>query len=181
MTTGTKSLLFGVHQFLWHPWTVARAWRNLYGKWPRGWEIVAILLHDIGYWGCDKMDDENGKRHPYCGARLIYRLFLRFNPCCYDEALEWHDLILYHSRSLCRLSKATPSRLCDADKLCMLYDPEWFYLFRARLSGELKEYRQNGADWVKPSEPDWVWFRWLRAKMEIYVKTKIAYDEKRDR
>lgn len=172
MTTGTKSLLFGVHQFLWHPWTVARAWRKLYGKWPRGWEIVAILLHDIGYWGCQTMDGPDGKRHPFRGARLIYRLFLWFNPGCYDEAREWHDLILHHSRSLCKELWAPPSRLCDADKLCIMFDPEGFYLLRAWLSGEIKEYRQNGKDYILPTEPDYVWFRWLRGKMEEYVKTK---------
>lgn len=28
MRIGTKSILFGVHQFIWHPVTVYIAWRN---------------------------------------------------------------------------------------------------------------------------------------------------------
>lgn len=31
MTVGTKSLLFGAHQFLIHPWFVAWGWWTLYG------------------------------------------------------------------------------------------------------------------------------------------------------
>jgi len=178
MTVGTKSLLFGVHQFLWHPFTVARAWKHLYGRWPCGWLLLAIFLHDIGYVGCPNMDGPEGKQHPRRGARWMYHIFLWFRPGEYDEAREWHDLILFHSRSLCKASFAQPSKLCDADKLSMLYDPEWFYLLRAQLSGEIREYRANAEDFIRSSEPNYVWFRWLRQKMQQYVKTKIAYDDK---
>jgi hypothetical protein len=35
VTVGTRSLLFGVHQFLLHPVMVALGWRMLYGRFPR--------------------------------------------------------------------------------------------------------------------------------------------------
>lgn len=38
-----------------------------------------------------------------------------------------------------------PSRLCWADKLSVKYDPWWFYILRAWVSGELHEYRQEAA------------------------------------
>jgi hypothetical protein len=70
MKTGTKSVLFGVHAFWFHPITVALAWRWLYGRWPQWWQAIVILLHDTpGYWGCDDMDGECGRMHPELGAR----------------------------------------------------------------------------------------------------------------
>lgn len=57
MKTGTKSLLFGVHQFIWHPLTVLLAWIKLYG-WPAWEELVCIIIHDWGYWGKSNMDGE---------------------------------------------------------------------------------------------------------------------------
>src|SRR3990167_10895950 len=51
LTIGTKSVLFGAHQFLIHPWFVAWAWWKLYGFPfdPRLW--VAFYVHDIGCLG----------------------------------------------------------------------------------------------------------------------------------
>lgn len=64
MTTGTKSLLFGVHQFLWHPLTVLLAWVYLYRSFPNPKELLCIFVHDWGYWGCPNMDGPEGERHP---------------------------------------------------------------------------------------------------------------------
>jgi hypothetical protein len=51
MRVGTKSVIFGVHSILVHPFFVAWAWSRLYGfPWdPRLW--LAFLVHDIGYVG----------------------------------------------------------------------------------------------------------------------------------
>lgn len=136
MTTGTKSLLFGVHQFIWHPFTVALAWWKLYSR-PTFRELLCIIIHDWGYWGSPNMDDERGENHPRRGAVLAMRL------CGGD--LRYFNLVLYHSRHLARRHGAEPSRLCWADKLSIIYEPAWFYLLRARLSGELREYRAVAA------------------------------------
>jgi hypothetical protein len=49
MRVGTKSVIFGVHSILVHPFFVACAWSSLYGfPWdPRLW--VAFFVHDLGY------------------------------------------------------------------------------------------------------------------------------------
>lgn len=65
---GTRSLLFGVHQFLWHPLTVGLAWRRIHKEWPTFREWICIAVHDIGYWGCDDMDGDCGKLHPIRGS-----------------------------------------------------------------------------------------------------------------
>ena len=84
MNVGTKSLLFGVHQFIWHPVTVLIAWVSLYGR-PTWRELICIIVHDWGYWGAPNMDGEEGERHPEVGAEIALRLF----------GLEYYELVLY--------------------------------------------------------------------------------------
>lgn len=75
MKIGTKSLLYGYHCFLIHPWFVALGWWKLYGfPWdPRLW--LAFIVHDWGYWGKPNMDGFEGELHPYLGARIVGLLF----------------------------------------------------------------------------------------------------------
>lgn len=156
MKTGTKNLLFGVHQFAWHPFTVLLAWIKLFRKWPSFPELIAILIHDWGYWGKANMDDEEGERHPEFAARLMGKLF----------GLEYHDLCLYHSRHYARNVGHEPSKLCWADKASILYDPWWLYLPRARLSGELAEYRRVASEtgFISIRATDKQWYKWIRVR-----------------
>lgn len=134
MKVGKKSLLFGVHQFLWHPFTVFLAWWELYG--PPNWkEAFCIFVHDWGYWHSSDIDGNEGELHPEYAAQLAGRFW----------GTEYRDLCLYHSRRYANLAGKQPSRLCWADKLSVKYDPWWFYIFRAWLSGELQEYRLRAA------------------------------------
>lgn len=75
MKIGTKSVLFGAHQFLLHPLFVALAWWQLFGfPWdPRLW--VAFFVHDLGYWGKPNMDGPEGELHPLLGAKIMGALF----------------------------------------------------------------------------------------------------------
>ena len=75
MKTGTKSLLFGVHQFIWHPVTVLIAWIWLYKRFPSWRELICMFVHDWGYWGKTNMDDEDGEKHPELGANIALKLF----------------------------------------------------------------------------------------------------------
>lgn len=161
---GRRSLLWGVHQFLWHPFTVWLAWRNLYG--PPTWrETLAILVHDWGYWWTPDMDGPRGRRHPEFGARLIGRLL---GPA-------YRDLVLYHSRHYAAKAGVPPSRLCWADKLSIRYDPWWWYLLRARLSGELGEYRRRAAAGAVPlATSHRAWFDWLRAHLLAAVQVQLV-------
>ena len=76
-----------------------------------------------------------GMNHPELGAKIAGSLF--------GDA--YYDLVLLHSWRLARKLGATPSKLCWADKASILFEPEWFYLLRARASGELAEYRDKAA------------------------------------
>ncbi len=150
---GRRSILFGVHHFLWHPITVWLAWYSLYG-WPTWRETICIFIHDWGYWSSSNMDGEEGRRHPEVGARIARMLL----------GDEYGDLVLYHSRHYARLCDQPPSKLCWADKLSILYDPKWFYLVRAIASGEIREYRKNAVSWIPVDQPHSVWFDWIKRK-----------------
>jgi hypothetical protein len=155
VTTGTLSLLVGVHQVVVHPITVAVAWRRLNGAWPTWREAICIVVHDWGYLGCRSMDnEEDGGRHPELGAAIAHVLFGRI----------YRDLVLYHSRHYAIRDGREPSELCWPDKASLLYERWWTYLPRARLSGELAQYRENaaGAGAVPASASDREWFHWMQ-------------------
>lgn len=130
MRMGTKSLLFGAHQFILHPIFVAYAWWRLYGfpKDPRLW--VAFIVHDWGYWGKKAMDDAEGETHPILGARIMARLF----------GPDWGEFTLLHSRWFAKRLGKQYSKLCIADKMAIVVQPSWTYLPLVWLTGELKEY-----------------------------------------
>jgi hypothetical protein len=130
MKIGTKSVLFGAHQFILHPLLCALAWWRLYGfPWdPRLW--LAFVVHDLGYVGKAEMDGPEGELHVEWGARLMGRLF----------GPKWYDLCVYHSRFRAKQDGRKPSRLCIADKYLIVLEPAWLYLPRVRLSGEVREY-----------------------------------------
>src|SRR5574344_2357461 len=125
MKMGTKSLLFGAHQFLWHPITLLLAWIDLHGKIPN-WKIcVCIFIHDWGYWGCPNMEGEEGQEHPVMAANIAGTYL----------GEEWAWFCLFHSRTYASKYHSKPSPLCWVDKLCVKYDPWWLYLPRVWLSG----------------------------------------------
>jgi len=75
MRVGTKSVIFGVHSILVHPFFVAYAWSRLFGfPWdPRLW--VAFLVHDLGYIGKANMESSEGQQHVVVGGRIMGWLF----------------------------------------------------------------------------------------------------------
>lgn len=149
MTVGTKSLLFGVHQFIWHPVTVLFAWIYLYKRLPGLRVIFCIVVHDWGYWGKENMDGVEGETHPELGANIAGNLF----------GQKYYELCLYHSRNYAKTYNEGPSKLCWADKLSVVFEPWWMYISRAMLSGEIKEYRQiahrMGALDISKSHHEW--------------------------
>jgi len=168
MKVGTKSLLFGVHQFIWHPFTVVLAWNELYGM-PNWKEILCIFFHDWGYFGRSNMDGDEGSTHPELGARIILRL-LKDN--------DYYELCLYHSRSYTELVneriavsgiRHKPSKLCWADKLSIKYDPWFLYIPRAILSGEITEYRVMAAKngYIPMNAPHRSWYQWASSRFII--------------
>lgn len=147
MKVGTKSLLFGYHQFMLHPILVWRAWVRLYG-WTWSLPTVAsFFIHDLGYWGKPNMDGPEGKMHPFGGAGIAHFLFDEIN------GSKWYLFNLYHSRSMAKMYYAEPSMLCYADKLAFMLYPRWLLKVLYWMSGEGIEYRSTSCvDSATPCE-----------------------------
>jgi len=195
LTVGTKSVLFGVHQFLIHPVLLFIAWWKLYGfPWdPRLW--VAFIVHDLGYVGKPNMDGPEGESHPFLGARIMSLLFdAKSIRCLGDDSTRtiyslghWGMFTLLHSRYLAKKLGEQPSRLAIADKLVIAIEPSWLYLPRAIASGEINDYFEQALK-CRPDEGGdarealqmildngrtrnaWLWHAGVRAYMRIWVE-----------
>jgi len=184
MKIGTRTILFGVHQFVWHPVTVWLAFHKLYRRWPSWWETVGIVCHDLGYWGRSDIDGAEGRGHPVPGARLAAAIVGFFSPPsgvvgdCYrigsERSFEVFDFCIGHSREMVKTydilfgaGAAELSKLCWADKYSIFFEPEWFYLLRARLSGEIQEFKQLAikGGYVPASATDREWLHWYKGSV----------------
>jgi hypothetical protein len=167
MRIGTKSVLFGAHQFILHPITLFIAWWRLYGfpADPRLW--VAFIVHDIGYFGKPNMDGEEGEQHPIFGAKIMGKLF----------GPKWEEFTLLHSRFFAKKLKKRYSKLCVADKYAIVITPSWLYLPFVWLTGELHEYMgtnvekegykyaEMGLDHSTP----WAWHKSVKQYLQAWI------------
>lgn len=168
MKIGTKSVLYGAHCFLIHPWFVMAAWWKLYGfpRDPRLW--IAFFVHDLGYWGKPNMDGPEGETHVEFGARIM-RIFGK----------NWADLSMYHSRYYAKKNGVKPSELCFADKLSFSLTPAWIYLPMVTATGEIKEYLKNAqrsnmkSGWEPTGFDKKKWHKQLSAYMKKWVDEHI--------
>jgi hypothetical protein len=169
MKIGTKSILFGAHQFALHPALLFVAWWRLYGFPfdPRLW--VAFVIHDLGYWGKPNMDGPEGETHVEWAAGVMRRLF----------GDRWGDFCLYHSRFYAKRDGRHFSRLCVADKLVIVMEPSWLYLPRVWATGEIWEYmriargRAEGKYRNMETDVEHGTREWHRS-MKAYVKAWVA-------
>lgn len=179
MKLGTKSLLIGAHQILWHPVTVTLAWIELYGL-PNWKELVCICIHDWGYCGCQDIDGIEGENHPWLAAHIADYLLDGRTGLIQDES--YSLLCLSHSRDMAKKMKQPPSKLCWADKLSVKFDPWWLYLPRVILSGEIKEFRilAEKLGEVPNSASNKEWYLWAQERMirKAYsMDTRPAYEK----
>lgn len=107
MNMGTRSVLYGAHCAVIHPWFLAVAWWKLYGFPWDGRLWAAFWLHDIGYFSKRDMDGSDGETHVELGARIMSLLF----------GESWGTFTAAHSRYWAKRNGRQFSRLCVADKL----------------------------------------------------------------
>jgi hypothetical protein len=166
MKIGTKSILFGVHQFALHPWFVAWGWFKLYGfrrvlagqrivmketRLPDGargptQRDVYTSLYDPRLWVAFFVHDLGYFGKPNMDGpegELHPELGARVMRRLFGEP--WGEFVLYHSRFVARRHGRKPSALCIADKLAILVPPRWLYLRLARATGEIHEYMAKSA------------------------------------
>jgi len=184
MNIGTKSVLFGVHQFILHPFIVAQAWWIVYREWPALHEWAAIVTHDLGYWGEPNMDGPEGEEHPEKIAAWWRKYFGEFGE---KVAIE----VLGHSRFHAGKNGLPLSRLFQPDKLSAALYPRWLYLLLGNLSGEIHEYMghaQNGKylDLIKNGKSQIQWLIETQSHMALmgihggdYAPVKKQMDDDR--
>lgn len=126
------------------------------------------------------MDGEQGRRHPEAGATWAYILVAFRHWICFrseqtfgERADAAEKLTLYHSSNYARLNNSEPSALYLPDKASILFEPCWWYLLRAKLSGEVYEYIDNSplaklplAGAVRAD----AWYLWYRRKVQEKLK-----------
>ena len=135
MKLGTKTLLFGTHQFVIHPALMIVAFLKIHKRRPSMSEFLAIVVHDWGYWGCDGIDTGGGENHPYAGARIMERLY----------GAHGRHLVLGHSTNTCNKNGVGKSSLYLPDKYYFVLLPVFMHWLLARLSGECAEYEKTKA------------------------------------
>lgn len=112
MKQGTISVIVGCHSQV-HSLLVWLAWMHLYHKIPSPRQTVCIILHDIGHWGKDYLDDVDAKhRHWELGAKIAGKLF----GSRYYELCAGHDAYSGYARS----------ELYKADKYSWYIAPYWW-------------------------------------------------------
>jgi len=111
MKQGTISVLFGCHNII-HSILTLIAWKRLYGRWPKLWQIVCILIHDIGHIGLDYLDNyEEKQKHWILGAEIGKKFF----------GQKAYEFLAGH----CTYSGYPLSALYKADKYAHYLAPEW--------------------------------------------------------
>lgn len=156
LSQGTISVLFGCHS-LPHALAVIAAWKQLYGRWPAPWEIICILLHDVGHVGKDYLDDPKQKaEHWRLGALLAGLLYGK----------RGYQLCAGH----CRQSGEPESRLYRADKLSWLLAPQWFLWSNVLVEPKLRDRFHGRREGVREHA------RWFREQVRQSV-TSEAWTE----
>lgn len=127
MKQGSWSVLLGCHS-LFHSMLVIIAWVKLYKRLPNWWQFVCILLHDIGHWGKDYLDDLKQKRqHWILGAEIAGKLFG-------DKGFK---LVAGHDK----YSGYPESLLLKPDKYAWAIAPKWWLLTNLIIEPKI---RNNG-------------------------------------
>lgn len=179
MRAGTKTVLFGTHQFILHPIFVFAAWLIRYHSFPKLHQLLAIAVHDLGLLGRKDVDGTDGERHPqivhdileHIGNFLSLRGLSRISVFFYSAAAE----VIGHSRFYVINSngKYNLSMLFQADKLGSALYPSWLYIPLGLLSGEIREYQARADDGKYKSGGQFgrtdvlTWFLDVRSRLAI--------------
>ena len=114
MKQGTMSILFGCHSQV-HSLMVYIAWVRIYHRLPNPAETVCIILHDIGHYGKNYLDNyEEKKHHAELGAKVAGWLLG-------DKA---RQLVAGHNA----YNGEQRSKLYEPDKHSWLISPVWWMI-----------------------------------------------------
>lgn len=87
------------------------------------------------------MDGNDGSNHPYFGAGIVHSI---------TGSRAYYFFCLFHSRKMMRhFWQETPSKLCVADKLAIVYTPIWLYNREELVEYMKNECTENVHNWKK--------------------------------
>lgn len=115
MKEGTITVLFGNHSII-HSIYVIKAWKLLYGTYPKFWQIICIFIHDIGYFGMNYLSGECNNGHAELGSKLAKILF----------GQKGFNLVAGHTRSTAKKYDLPLSELEAPDDYSWIISPDWF-------------------------------------------------------
>ena len=134
MQIGTKTLLYGNHQFILHPLFVGAAWVKYYHKLPNHKEAICIAIHDWGYWGKPNLDGKEGEQHPIWAATWAFLHLDNEKDSTGWFIPKYFKLCLHHSSFLAKKQNRPVSRMCIPDKLAVAMMPIWLIVLLGKLT-----------------------------------------------
>ncbi len=140
MTEGTRTILIGSHSII-HSILVLRAWKILYGSYPKFWQLVCIFIHDIGYAGTNYHTNKTNEGHAELGARIARKLF----------GEKGFNFIAGHSRSTAEKFGIPLSDLEPPDDYSWIIAPRWWL----RSNRKIDKYAMDGEVWQKLVTKNW--------------------------
>lgn len=166
MKQGTITVIFGCHSPI-HSLLVLIAWIKLYRQPPNWWQIICILLHDIGHWGKNYLDNyEEKKQHSNLGAKIAKQLF----------GQKGYDLIVGHNL----YNGTTKSKLHDPDKYSWAIAPTWWLVTNTYFEPKLQRKgstRRESALMFKKAMKDNIDNGFKKLGHEIYMEQWGHYNE----
>lgn len=124
--SGIGCLIFGYHNFIFHPLTLYLSYIDRYKKLPSFEWVLCFIFHDVGYAFIDMKNIRDGKEnHPIYGAYIIKTLIGDY----------WADICIRHSREFC--NNENVSDLAYIDKDSTRFHPIEFAIIQCFISGEL--------------------------------------------
>ena len=140
MKEGTRTILFGAHSII-HSVLVIQAWKLIYGKYPKWWQLVCILIHDIGYFGTNFLTEKTNVGHAELGARIARRIF----------GQKGFDFIVGHSRSSSEKFGLPLSDLEAPDDYSWVIAPKWWL----RTNQKVDRFCMDGEEWQRIVISNW--------------------------
>ena len=137
---GTKSWFFGSHSIV-HSITVIIAWKKLYGSLPKFWQIICILVHDIGYIGMNHLQEGTNLGHSVLGGKIAYKLF----------GQKGWDFVVGHSRKDADFYRLPLSSLEPPDDYSSLVTPTWWINF----TSWFENVGISGEEWKNAVRENW--------------------------
>lgn len=105
------------------------------------WQLICILIHDIGYFGTNYHTDKTNEGHAELGARIACRLF----------GEKGFNLVAGHSRSTANKFNLPLSDLEPPDDYSWIIAPKWWL----RSNKKIDKYALDGEIWQQLVIKNW--------------------------